>query len=253
MDNVDWGQAREEIDKRLKDLLYRQGYNKADIAINASYPLTRFTVKYLNAYGLEDSFKIEIGYMRRTPILKADVQAAFRHIGTRETFQITTPTREELFANKWCAMLYRKSARDVFDIHRISDIKIDYNTLRRCAIIDSLTRELPKLYEIKPEAINKIPLDSSLRNLLQTDQLPKLDFTKIAQRVMEFTKTQLQKITDDERDMIDQFWDKGIFAPEKIDPKGEFHTKVAEYPAALWALERLKRKKGRAGGNRHSA
>jgi len=46
--NVEWGQVREEIDTRLKDLLYRQGYSKADIAINASYPLTRFTVKYLS-------------------------------------------------------------------------------------------------------------------------------------------------------------------------------------------------------------
>jgi hypothetical protein len=241
IDSVDWGQAREEIDKRLKDLLYRQGYNKADIAINASYPLTRFTVKYLNASGLEDSFKIEIGYMRRTPILKADVRADFRHIGTGEMFKITTPTREELFANKWCVMLYRKSARDVFDIYRISDIEIDHDTFRRCAIIDSLTRELPKLYEIRPETIIKIPLDSSLRNLLQTDQLPKLDFARIAQRAIEFTKTQLQKITDNEKDMIDQFWDKKIFAPEKIDPNGEFHTKIAEYPAVLWTLEKLNR------------
>ena len=242
MDDIDWGQVRKEIDERLKDLLYRQGYNEADIAINASYPLTRFTAKYLNASGLEDNFKIEIGYMRRTPILKTDTQAEFRHIGTQETFKTTTPLKEELFANKWCTMLYRKTARDVFDMYRIADMVFDADTFRKCAIIDSLTRQLPKLYEINPETINEIPLDSSLRNLLQTEKLTECDFSKIAKRVKEFTKTQLQKLTNNEKDMVDQFWDKKIFAPELIDPKGIFHTQIAEYPAVLWTLERLKKR-----------
>jgi len=66
----DWGEVRDEIDKRIKDILYRQGYKKSDIAINSSYPLARFTIKYLNTLGDQDSFKIETGYMRRTPNLK---------------------------------------------------------------------------------------------------------------------------------------------------------------------------------------
>jgi len=245
-DNGDWGQIREEIDTRLKDLLYRQGYNKTDIAINASYPLTRFTVKYVNTTGSEDSFKIEIGYMRRTTILKTDTQAEYRHIGTQETFKITTPTKEELFANKWCAMLNRKTARDVFDIYKIADIKFNHDTFRKCAIIDSLTRKRPKLYEIDPEAINEIPLDSGLRNLLQTERLPEFDFNKIAAKSIEFTKTQLQELTTKEKEMIDQFWEKKNYRPELIDPTGIFHTRVGEYPAALWVLEKLKRKKREA-------
>ena len=242
IDSVDWEHVRDEIDKRLKDLLYRQGYNEADLAINPSYPLTRFTVKYLNSSDLEDNFKIEIGYMRRTPILKTDTQAEFRHIGTEETFKTTTPLKEELFANKWCTMLYRRTARDVFDMYQIADTDFDLDTFRKCAIIDSLTRELPKLYEIDPATINEISLDASLRNLLQTEKLPGFDFNKIAQRVTEFTNTQLQKLTSNEKGMIDQFWDKKIFAPELIDPKGIFHTKIADYPAVLWTLEKLKRK-----------
>ena len=242
-DNVDWGQVREEIDTRLKDLLYRQGYNKADIAINASYPLTRFTVKYLDATGSEDNFKIEIGYMRRTPILKTDAQAEFKHIGTQETFKITTPTKEELFANKWCAMLYRKTARDVFDIYRITHMEFDSEKFRKCAIIDSLTRKRPKLHEMNPEMINKIPLNSNLRNLLQTERLPELNFKKISAITKEFTKTQLQKITAEEKDIIDQFWEQENYRPELIDSAGIFHTKIAEYPAVLWVLEKLKRKK----------
>jgi len=235
---ADWGEVRKEIDKRLKDILYRQGYDKTKIAISASYPLTRFTVKYLNAAGAEDTCKIEIGYMRRTPILKTDTHAEFRHIGTQETFKITTPVKEELFANKFCAMLYRKTARDVFDIHRIADIKIDYGKFRKCAIIDSLTRKRPKLYELNPDAISTILLDSSLKNLLQTEKLQQFDFNEIARKVTNFTRTQLESITVDEKKMIDQFWEQKTYKPNLIDPEGIFHKNIAEYPAALWALEK---------------
>ena len=37
----DWGEVRNEIDDRIKRILYAQGYEESDLAINASYPLTR--------------------------------------------------------------------------------------------------------------------------------------------------------------------------------------------------------------------
>lgn len=98
----------------------------------------------------------------------------------------------------------------------------------------------PKLYNIDPETIGKISLDSSLRNLLQTESLPELDFSKTAKKVTEFTKTQLQNIKTSEKEMIDQFWDQKTYRPELIDPTGIFHKKIAEYPSALWTLENLK-------------
>jgi len=240
---ADWGEVRKEIDKRIKEILYKQGYENKNIAISASYPLTRFTVKYLNDAGIEDTCKIEIGYMRRTPILKIDTQAEFHHIGTQETFKTTTPEKEELFANKFCAMLYRKTARDVFDIHRVSEIKFDYDKFRKCAIIDSLTRKKPKLYEIDPDSINTIAFDSSLKNLLQTEKLEKFDFKEIVRKVTLFTLTQLEHVTSDERKMIDKFWDQKNYRPNLIDPDGIFNKNIPEYPAVLWALERIAPKK----------
>ncbi|MDH7595896.1 MAG: hypothetical protein QHH20_07210, partial [Candidatus Bathyarchaeota archaeon] len=83
----------------------------------------------------------------------------------------------------------------------------------------------------------------SLKNLLQTEKPPKFDYNKISAKATEFTKTQLQKLTTKEKEMIDQFWEKKKYRPELIDTAGIFHTKIAEYPAALWILEKLKRKK----------
>jgi predicted nucleotidyltransferase component of viral defense system len=239
IDAADWGEVRKEIDKRLKDLICRQGYTEQDIAINAHYPLTRFTVKYTNTVGSEDNFKIEIGYLRRTPILKADTSANFKHIGTQETFKARTPTKEELFANKWSTLLYRTTPRDLFDTYQIAKADFNRDIFRKCAIIDSLTHEKPRIHKIDPELIEQIPIGPSLRNLLQIQKLPKYDFAKITREAKRFTQEQLTNITDKEIKAIDQFYDKKIFDPNMIDNTGLFHEQIAQYPAVLRTLQTI--------------
>jgi hypothetical protein len=175
--------------------------------------------------------------MRRTPILKNDVIADFKHIGTQETFKTTTPIKEELFANKWCALLYRKTPRDLFDTYRITQTEFDRNIFRKCAIIDSLTRGKPKLYTIDPNSIRNIRIDTSLTNLLQTQKLQKINFAEITTHVTEFTKTQIMNLTQNETTAIDQFIDQKTFNPALIDETEVFNEKINQYPPALWKLE----------------
>jgi len=236
----DWSEVRDEIDRRIKDLLYRQAYDRSDIAISPSYPLTRFTVKYTNTLGTKDDFRIEIGYLRRCPVLKTDSLQEFKHIGTRETFTIKTPIREELFANKWCALLYRRTSRDLFDVYQITRMGFDRTIFRKCAIVDSLMRKRPKLYEINiEEAIRKIPFDSSLKNLLQTGKFSKSDFNEMAEQTIEFSKAITGSLTRNEIEAIDQFFDLKEFKPVLVDEEGIFHQRIRDHPAILWALQTL--------------
>jgi len=240
IDSKDWGEVRDQIDDKIKDLLYRQGYKESNIAISPSYPLARFTVQYTNALRIEDNFTTEIGYMRRYPILKTDTTAAFKHIGTQETFPVKTPTKEELFANKLCALLYRKTSRDLFDVYQITKTNMNLTILRKCAIVDSLMRGKPKLHEIDIEkTINQIPIDSSLKNLLQTEKLSKLDFTQITKQTTKFSQAIIAKLTQNEIKAIDEFFQLKTFKPNLIDKKGLFHNKIREHPAILWALTNL--------------
>jgi len=197
LDPRDWGEVRKEIDERIKDILYRQGYSESDIAISPSYPLARFTIQYTNTLGIRDNFRVEIGYMRRYPILKTDTQANFKHIGTQETFTVKTPIKEELFANKWCTLLHRRTPRDLFDVYQMSKMDFDREIFRKCAVVDSLMRKRPKLHEINvEETINEIPTDSSLRNLLQTEKLQHYNFKEMARQVVEFCVTIMTSLTE---------------------------------------------------------
>lgn len=239
IDTADWGAVRKEIDQKLKDIIYRQEYHKTDVSINASYPLTRFTIRYVNAVGSEDYFKIEIGYLRRTPILKTDTLADFKHIGTKETFKTKTPIKEELFANKWSTLCYRKTPRDLFDTYQITKTKFNQQIFHKCTIIESLTHSETKTTEIETRFIEQMPIDTSLRNLLQTENLSKYDFTEMARTVKQFTEAQLSSITTDEIKAIDQFYDQKIFDPTLIDNAGLFHEKISKYPAILRALQQI--------------
>ena len=72
IDDKDWGIVREGIDENLKRVLYSLRYSESDLSIDPSYPLGRITADYVSSGGLRDSFKVEVGYMRRIPVLRED-------------------------------------------------------------------------------------------------------------------------------------------------------------------------------------
>lgn len=229
LDSRDWGKVRDDIDDRVKRILYAQGYTKEDLKISPSYPLGRITVQYANHEGLNDSYMIEIGYMRRIPVLQRDDLATFRHLGTGDTFQVKTPEPEELYANKWCTLLYRGSSRDLFDVYMISKKKFRKDRFRICAVVDSLMRRPPRLYEIDMEdLVNSISIDTALRNLI-TDSY-KYDFEKIRKDVKKFSQDVISQLTIGERKVIDRYYDARVFDPELMDPKGELNREIQSHP-----------------------
>jgi len=242
LDSEDWGRVRERVDDGIKRLLYSQGYVESDLAISASYPLGRITVQYRNLRGLRDGFEVEIGYMRRTPILHGDSIGMFRHIGSGESFSVKTPVREELFANKWCTLLYRGSSRDLFDIFQISKAEVDREVFRKCAVVDSLMRGYPRLYEVDVDkVVRAISIDTGLRNLLQIDKARRYDFTLIREEVLSFSTEILKELTFEEKETMRKFFEEHTFDPTFIDDKGILNEGIQAHPMIQRTLELLKR------------
>jgi len=145
--------------------------------------------------------------------------------------------KEEHFANKWCTLLYRGTPRDLFDVYQISKTKTDLEVFRKCSIVDSLMRGKPKLHEINvEETIGAIHINSNLRNVLQTEQLSKLDFNEIRERTAKFSKKVMKSLTQNEIKAIERFFQLKIFDPDLIDEKMIFHEKVQDHPAIQRAL-----------------
>ena len=223
----DWGEIRAEIDAAFKQILSTLGYQDNDIKIDPSYPLSRFTIKYINHLDTDDTFKIETGYMRRIPVLTEDAYMNLRHIGTDTLHTIKTPQTEEIYANKLVTLLARATPRDLYDVYRIAGTRVNKTRLRKITIIESLMSLQEPIIEIDVEkTLNTISLDDRLRTVLKTQE--NLEITEIRKEAIAYTKQIIDSITNEEK----QFDPR----PLKLE---NIHPKINAHPAITRALQQL--------------
>jgi len=233
IDEYDWGEVRTRIDHVIKQILHTQGYADTDIKIDSSYPLGRMVVYYTNSVGKMDNFQIEIGYMRRFPLLRSDTFADFNHICKNDIFKVKTPQKEELFANKWCTFLRRRTARDLYDVYTIARQDFDLDVFRKCAVVESILMGKPKLTEI--DINNLILISSQSGNLTRMVNLGNnIDVQVIKKDVLDFTEKITGQLIENEIEMIETFYTQGRFDPDLIDDDGIFNEKLKDHPIIKW-------------------
>jgi len=240
----DWGKERDEIDKIIKKILSDLKYSDKDVKIQAEYPITRFTVRYKTKDDQPDSIKIEIGYMRRMPIFKEDINSKFNHFETGEKIEIKTPISEELFGNKFCTLLYRYkdktviSSRDLFDVYTISKDNFDEGLFETAVIIDSLMRPEPRIYKQNPKKIGEnVSIDSQLLNLIRNRKIPK----DLKPKSRDFINKYISISKEKYHEIIDTFFDKHEFNPKLLKKDDILNSDISLHPSILWNLKQLKK------------
>lgn len=242
-DTKDWGKDREKIDEIIKQILTDLRYSSKAINIQASYPLTRFTLHYTTEQNQKDTIKIEIGYMRRMPVLKNDQTLTFNHIKTQQKIKITTPQSEELYANKFCTLLYRYndqetiSSRDLYDVYTIQKQTFNQQKFQNAMVLDSLMRPKPKLYQQKPKTIiENITLDNYLLPLLHNRQIPK----DLKEKTTAFIQKNLKQVHNEYKEIIDLFFDKANFDPTLFKSHDQLNPNISSHPSIQWNLKKQK-------------
>lgn len=240
----DWEKERYEIDNVIKKILSDLKYSDKDIKIQAQYPITRFTVHYKTKTSQVDSVKIEIGYMRRMPVFKNDINLKFDHFETDEKIELKTPKSEELFGNKFCTLLYRYkdetdiSSRDLYDIYTISKNNFDNEMFETAVIIDSLMRSEPRLYKQNPKTvIENISVDNELLNLLRNRKIPE----DLKEKSYDFISKYISISKEKYQDIIDTFFNKHEFDPKLLKNYNTLNTDINLHPSILWNLKQLKK------------
>jgi len=119
-------------------------------------------------------------------------------------------------------------------------MELNPTVFRKCAVVDSLMRGKPELYQIDvDQAVSRIPIDSSLRNLLQTEKVSEFNFEDVRRQAIRFSKCVIASLAKKEIIAIDQFFEKKKFRPELIDEEGIFHQNLRKHPSIQWALTTL--------------
>ncbi|MGM0510713.1 MAG: nucleotidyl transferase AbiEii/AbiGii toxin family protein [Thermoplasmatota archaeon] len=239
----DWWKERDKIDDIIKRILYDLDYEESEIKIQATHPLTRFTVHYRTEEDQRDSIKIEMGYMRRIPVFKEDDIKTYHHFKTGEEIGLKTPFSEEIFGNKFCTLIYRYkddtiiSSRDLFDVYNIAHQTFDEEMFLTALIIDSMMRPEPRIYEQKIDNIlDHVSIDEQLLNLLRTRNIPN--------DLRSYSHTFIEKyvsLTEERyQGLIDAFFDEYRFEPELFDNHDELNPSLDEHPSIMWNLKKLK-------------
>jgi predicted nucleotidyltransferase component of viral defense system len=240
----DWETERDKIDDILKKMLYDLEYSKSDIKIQASYPVTRFDIHYQTKNNQKDSIKIEIGYMRRIPLLKNDTHSMFNHFKTDVQIKLKTPTSEELFGNKFCTLLYRYkdettiSSRDLYDVYSISKNSFDNEMFETAIILDSLMRPEPRLYKKDTKRIvDAVSIDNQLLNLIRNRDVPKDLKPKSQEFIIKYVSIAKEKY----QDIIDTFFDEHVFNPKLLKTYHDLNPDISSHPSILWNLKQLEK------------
>jgi predicted nucleotidyltransferase component of viral defense system len=240
----DWEKERDRIDSILKKILSDLKYSDSDIKIQARYPITRFDVHYTTKDNQKDSIKIEIGYMRRTPLFKNDIKSKFNHFKTDEQMELKTPTSEELFGNKFCTLLYRYkdettiSSRDIYDVYTISKNTFDKEMFETAVILDSFMRPEPRLYKKDSKKIvENISIDNQLLNLIRNREVPK----DLKPKSQDFINKYISIAKEKYQDIIDTFFDKHEFNPKLLKTYNSLNPDINSHPSILWNLKQLEK------------
>jgi hypothetical protein len=131
-------------------------------------------------------------------------------------------------------MLYRRPV--TYSTSTDSELPMDVEVFRVCAVVDSLMRGPPKLSEVDVhEVVGRIPVDSGLLNLLKKGS----GFSKgeARARVAEFSEGVLSGLTLDQKEAIDLFHEESSFNPELIDKLGVLNPGIRTHPMILRALQ----------------
>jgi len=122
-------------------------------------------------------------------------------------------------------------------------MEMNLDIFKKCAVIDSLMQGQgkQKLYKIDiNQVINRIRIDSSLRNLLQSKRYLNYNFDKMKEEVIRFSESIMDGLTKNEIRAIDQFFEGKQFAPDLIDDAGLFHEDLPNHPSIQWSIQQMR-------------
>jgi predicted nucleotidyltransferase component of viral defense system len=238
----DWGDVRSEVDARIKGILHSQGYADDQFRIQPKYNIGRFHVKYTNFEGLKDTLKVEIGYTRRMPILKQDAYLEFHHPLRDASLPIMSPSREEIFANKFCTMLARKGPgaylRDVFDVATMQQVDIDRSLMVDIILVESL------MCELDPNRVRFRPLAMEQMGALQPMVSFHVDIERIREVAMDYTERILTLCRErDWTDFSEGFWRTGSIDQGQLENPDLINPRIEDHPLLLWIREKRGRRK----------
>jgi predicted nucleotidyltransferase component of viral defense system len=202
--------------------------------------------RYPSALGQMGNLEIDLNFMYRIPLWPILYKSSCL-VGSQQIHAIPVLDIHELSAGKLCALIDRKTGRDLFDAyHLLTKVGIDFEKLRLALVIYSCMSKKIDLRKIGPEDIN-VNIDDLKKRLIP--MLKKSDIGRMPS-VMSWSEDLLKScqdafchflpINNQENAFLISFLDRGIIEPHLISTDSLLINNISQHPAIQWRAQNIR-------------
>ncbi len=252
--DLSYEEDRKKTESVLRSILERHGV----LQIRKNERSLNLDVQYKGEEVQQGTFKVEINFMRRYPVL-GYIEGAFKDPVSDRTFLVKTYPKEQAFANKWRTMISRNKPSDIFDVYHISQADCDRQRFMRCAVLECML-ELQPRGSPNPwggDVLHRVlglDVAENIKTTFGLSHRPKVykgtfsveDLKSMRKPVIEFSQGILSEMTEADEAAIERFFTDNASSPRMlvaevlgmIDPNNIFDQKVYEHPQLYDQIER---------------
>lgn len=205
--------------------------------------------KYSSVLGHKGNIEIDINFMYRIPLWPIEYKSSCL-VGSEQIHNIPVLDIHELSAGKLCALIDRKTGRDLFDAHYLlNKMDIDFEKLRLSLILYSCMSQSIDLRKITPQDINvdQNDLKKRLIPLLNKGEVRKttsiMTWSDDLVRSCQEGFQRLLPLKSQENDFLKNFLQNGNIEPELITNDAILKDIIQVHPAIQWRLLNIIRNK----------
>ncbi len=226
---------REEINDVLGRLFGTLNYQPEE---RTSYALQKYNLFYQNSAENRDRIELEINYLKRATILDS-IQERFKHPFDFEDFQVLTLQLEELFGRKMTALVYRGTAKDLYDTYQllVSGLSFNREAMRKCF-------QFSLCLNGDPREVDSTNLDQITGRGLRQSLLPMLrkgenvELAEMMGKVKPLVEDFLT-FRDTEVEFMERLFEEGQYEPELLFENVEFNHNLQNHPGIDWRLRNI--------------
>ena len=240
---------RSKIDKAVQAVFSREGF--AVRRISDEHAGCKWSLRFGSATGATSNLEVDINFMFRIPLWQATTMDS-RAIGAWRVRDIEVMDIHELAAGKLAALLSRKQARDLFDVHKLLQLKeLDRDRLRVAFVVyGAMNRKDWRSVSVENLDFDADELEHHLVPLLRVGTLREQEEPgQFGRKLIDECRQALSAIlpfTKKELEFLNHLLDEGEINPSLLTDDIGLQDRIRRHPLLVWKALNVRQFRGRS-------
>lgn len=238
---------RPMVERAVQAVFSREGFNV--IRMPEEHAGGKWRLRYESAFGRNANLEVDINFMLRVPLWP--VKTVDSHpVGSWRATGVPVLDIHELAAGKLAALLSRRQARDLFDGHRILQMKsLELHRLRIAFVVyGALNRKDWRTVSTDDVSFDTNELARQLIPMLRSEsEVAGVESAEYGKRLVRECReglSTLLPLTEAERRFLNLLLERGVIDPTCLTEDESLQQRIQCQPHLQWKALNVKRHKG---------